>query len=94
VHRALGDDSVPVVAVSDYVSALPDSIARFIDAPYVSLGTDGYGLSDTREELRAHFGTDTAGITDAAVRLTAAQRRDQPLTQIPAQTRKRQPLVA
>ena len=94
LRRALGADGVPVVAVSDYVSALPDSIARFVDAPYVSLGTDGYGLSDTRETLRAHFGTDAAGLTDAAIRLTVAQRHDQPFTQIPAQTRKRQPLIA
>jgi len=73
VRRALGDAPVPVVAVSDYVTALPDQLARFVDAPYVSLGTDGYGLSDTREELRAHFGVDAAGI-----RATAAGVADRP----------------
>jgi len=92
--RALGGGRVPLVAISDYVTALPDTLARFVNMPYISLGTDGYGMSDTREDLRAHFGTDAAGITDTAIRVTAAQRRDQPLTQVPAQTRKQQPLVA
>jgi pyruvate dehydrogenase E1 component len=66
LRRALGELPVPVVAVSDYVTALPDQLARFVDAPFVSLGTDGYGLSDTREELRAHFGVDAPGIRAAA----------------------------
>ncbi|HVA59038.1 MAG TPA: pyruvate dehydrogenase (acetyl-transferring), homodimeric type [Mycobacteriales bacterium] len=74
LRRALGDEPLPVVAVSDYVSALPDQLARFIDATFVSLGTDGYGLSDTREQLRIHFGVDADGITDAAVRVAAAPR--------------------
>jgi pyruvate dehydrogenase E1 component len=58
---------VPIVAVTDYVSALPDTLARFTGAPFVALGTDGYGLSDTREELRAHFGTDAAALTAAVL---------------------------
>lgn len=67
LQRALGDTSAPVVAVSDYVSALPDTVARFVAAPFVSLGTDGYGVSDTREQLRAHFRVDAAGIVAAAI---------------------------
>jgi pyruvate dehydrogenase E1 component len=67
LRRALGDTSVPIVAVTDYVSALPDTLARFTGAPFVALGTDGYGLSDTREELRAHFGTDADAITTTVV---------------------------
>jgi pyruvate dehydrogenase E1 component len=58
-----------VVAVSDYVSALPDQLSRFTSGAFTALGTDGYGLSDTREELRAHFGTDADGITAAALDL-------------------------
>jgi pyruvate dehydrogenase E1 component len=69
LRLALGDDPIPVVAVSDYVSALPDQLARFIPASFVSLGTDGYGVSDTREALRAHFGVDADGIRAAATRL-------------------------
>jgi len=73
LRRALGDQPVPIVAVSDYVSALPDQLARFIDVPFVSLGTDGYGVSDTREELRAHFGVDADGIHAAAARIAGHQ---------------------
>jgi pyruvate dehydrogenase E1 component len=68
LRRALGDAGVPVVAASDYVSALPDQLARFAGGRFVSVGTDGYGLSDTREDLRAHFGVDAEGIVAAALR--------------------------
>jgi pyruvate dehydrogenase E1 component len=69
LRRAFADNAVPVVAVSDYVSALPDQLARYIGAPTTTLGTDGYGLSDTREELRSFFHTDADGITSAALGL-------------------------
>jgi pyruvate dehydrogenase E1 component len=75
LRRALGDYGTPVVAVTDYVSALPDQLARFIDAPFTSLGTDGYGLSDTREDLRTYFGTDAPGIATAALDLLARDRQ-------------------
>jgi pyruvate dehydrogenase E1 component len=75
LQRALGSSRTPVVGVTDYVSALPDQLARFIDAPFTSLGTDGYGLSDTREDLRTHFGTDAQGIAGAALDLLARDRR-------------------
>jgi pyruvate dehydrogenase E1 component len=45
----------PVVAASDWVKAVPDQIARWIDAEFISLGTDGFGRSDTRDALRGHF---------------------------------------
>ena len=69
VRRSLGGSGIPIVAVTDYVSALPDQLARFTAAPFVALGTDGYGFSDTREELRRHFGTDGAGVVTAALDL-------------------------
>ena len=71
LRRALGDAHTPVVAVSDYVTALPDQLARFVGAPFTALGTDGYGFSDTREALRAYFGTDAVGISLAALALLA-----------------------
>ncbi len=52
----------PVVAVSDWVRAVPDSIARFVPQPYVVLGTDGYGFSDVRPALRRHFEVDAAHV--------------------------------
>lgn len=75
-----------MVAVSDCVSALPDQLARFLEAPMVSLGPDGYGLSDTQEALRAYFGTAAAGITTTAARMAGdKQSLDGMLTAIPEQ---------
>ena len=58
----------PVVAVTDYVRAVPDQIRGHIsaDRTFTSLGTDGFGCSDTRAALRAHFGVDAATIAQAA----------------------------
>ncbi len=56
----------PVVAVTDFMRSVPDQISRWVDRPWVSLGTDGYGLSDTREALRRHFEVDV-GHTVVAV---------------------------
>jgi pyruvate dehydrogenase E1 component len=45
----------PIVAVTDYMHIVPDQIATFAPRPFTSLGTDGYGRSDTREALRTFF---------------------------------------
>ena len=45
----------PVVAVTDFMRSVPDQVSRWIPRDYTSLGTDGYGHSDTRERLREHF---------------------------------------
>jgi len=45
----------PFVAASDYMKLVPDMVARWIPGTYIPLGTDGFGMSDTREELRRHF---------------------------------------
>ncbi|HVA05803.1 MAG TPA: pyruvate dehydrogenase (acetyl-transferring), homodimeric type [Acidimicrobiales bacterium] len=55
VAERLGTGSAPVVAITDYMRAVPDQVARFIARPYTSLGTDGFGRSDARRALRAHF---------------------------------------
>jgi pyruvate dehydrogenase E1 component len=52
-----------LVAASDYVKALPDSIARWCPKPLLSLGTDGYGRSESRRELRDFFEVDARYIT-------------------------------
>ena len=64
-------DDGPVVAVGDFVKAVPDQIARWVPGPYVSLGTDGFGRSDTREDLRSHFEIDAEHITAAALHVLA-----------------------
>jgi pyruvate dehydrogenase E1 component len=72
VARCLpGDD--PVIAATDYVRAWPQLIAEYVDAPFVTLGTDGFGRSDTRAELRAFFEVDRHHIVLAA--LTALKER-------------------
>jgi pyruvate dehydrogenase E1 component len=64
--RLLAGDA-PVVAVSDYVRAWPQLVAEYVPAPYVTLGTDGFGRSDTRPKLRAFFEVDAAQIVRAAL---------------------------
>ena len=49
------------------MKALPDQIGRFVPAPFVPLGTDGYGLSDTREALRRYFEIDAEHIAVAVL---------------------------
>ena len=57
----------PIVAASDYVRAVPNLIATYLSARYVTLGTDGYGRSDTRIGLRAFFEIDRFSIAIAAL---------------------------
>jgi pyruvate dehydrogenase E1 component len=57
----------PVVAASDFMKAVPDQIARWIPSSFVPLGTDGFGRSDGREELRRLFEVDAEHITVAAL---------------------------
>ncbi|HYK31642.1 MAG TPA: pyruvate dehydrogenase (acetyl-transferring), homodimeric type [Streptosporangiaceae bacterium] len=73
VTSALGDQSSPVVAVSDWIKAVPDQIARWVPAPYTSLGTDGWGFSDTRAAARRFFHVDAESITLAALWQLARQ---------------------
>ena len=58
VADQLADVGGPVVAVTDYMRAVPDQIARWVPHPYTSLGTDGFGRSDTRDALRRFFEID------------------------------------
>jgi pyruvate dehydrogenase E1 component len=58
----------PVVAVSDYMRAVQDQISRWVPTDYTSLGTDGFGCSDTRGALRRHFHVDAESITVATLR--------------------------
>ena len=63
----------PVVAVTDYMRLVPDQVSRWISQPYISLGTDGFGRSDTRESLRRFFEVDGPHLVTALLtRLAAA----------------------
>jgi pyruvate dehydrogenase E1 component len=76
--RLLGQRG-PVVAVSDWMRAVPDQISPFVPGDWSSLGTDGFGLSDTRVALRRHFGVDAPSIALRVVERLARQRLIDPV---------------
>nr|WP_241661538.1 pyruvate dehydrogenase (acetyl-transferring), homodimeric type [Thermomonospora catenispora] len=67
VTRRLEGLPGPVVGVSDFVRAVPDQIAAWVPQGFTSLGTDGFGFSDTRAAARRHFHVDAASITLAVL---------------------------
>ncbi len=67
VSEALANAEGPIVAVTDYMKAVPDQVARWAPGPFITLGTDGFGRSDTREALRRHFETDAAHVVVAVL---------------------------
>jgi len=68
VGELLGGSGAPIVAATDYVRAVPEAIRAHLPAGrrYTTLGTDGFGRSDTRAALRAFFGVDAASIARVA----------------------------
>jgi pyruvate dehydrogenase E1 component len=67
VVRMLDGQPGPVVAASDYVSAVPLSIGPWVPGPYVVLGTDGFGRSEARQQLRRFFEVDAEHVVLAAL---------------------------
>jgi pyruvate dehydrogenase E1 component len=63
----------PIVATTDYVRAWPQLVAPYLRAPFVALGTDGFGRSDTRAALRGHFEIDRHHIALAALKALSDQ---------------------
>jgi pyruvate dehydrogenase E1 component len=72
VARMLRNSQGPIIAATDYVRAVPESIRAYLPKAreYLTLGTDGFGRSDTRAALREFFGVDAASIVRAALSLT------------------------
>ena len=83
IGRLLAGSAAPVVAASDYVKMFPDQIREFVPARYIVLGTDGFGRSDTRWNLRRHFEVDSHHIAVAAI---AALAEDKAYPKITAKT--------
>ncbi len=77
VTEMLDGAAGPIVAVTDFMKAVPDQVARWVPSPYIPLGTDGFGRSDTREVLRRHFETDAAHVVVAVLDGLARHRRGQ-----------------
>ena len=74
VEECLSGDA-PIVAATDYVRAYPQLIASYLDARYVTLGTDGFGRSDTRVALREFFEVDRHHVVVATLDALAAEGR-------------------
>ena len=73
VEKCLADERGVHVMASDYVKALPESIARWFPNPPVALGTDGFGRSESREALRDHFEVDKRFIVLGALSALARE---------------------
>ena len=82
VTTRLREHPGPVVAVSDWMRAVQDQIRDWVPGPFKSLGTDGYGMSETRGALRRHFLVDAESIVVQALTLLA-QSGDFPADQLP-----------
>ncbi len=63
----LPPDGGPIVAATDWLKALPDMVSRWLPTTYLSLGTDGFGRSGTREDLRSLFEIDAPNIAAATM---------------------------
>jgi pyruvate dehydrogenase E1 component len=72
VERCLGG-ALPVLAATDYVRAVPQLVAEYVGAPFVTLGTDGFGRSGTRADVRRFFEVDRESIVLAALDALARQ---------------------
>jgi pyruvate dehydrogenase E1 component len=71
IHELLGERDGPLIAATDYVRNVPDQIRPWLHQPYVTLGTDGFGRSDARAELRRFFEVDRNFIALAALKALA-----------------------
>jgi len=68
VQQCLKEREGPIVAATDYIRTVPDLIRQWAGARYITLGTDGYGRSDSRAALRRHFEVDHNFIVLAALK--------------------------
>ena len=73
IEKSLNNNSVPTIAVSDYVKMSSEQISPYVSGSFYSLGTDGFGRSDTRENLRHFFEVDRYYIVLTAMRALADQ---------------------
>jgi pyruvate dehydrogenase E1 component len=71
IREALGDRQGPFIAATDYIKTVPDQIRQWIPGRYAVLGTDGFGRSDSRAELRRFFEVDRHYVVVAALKALA-----------------------
>jgi len=87
VTAALSGAPGPVLAVSDWMRQVPDQISQWVEQDYSSLGTDGFGLSDTRDAVRRYFRVDAESIVVAALDRSARAGAVDPRTVVEARER-------
>ena len=75
---ALAGVSGPIIATTDYMKTIPDLIRPWVARCFVSLGTDGFGRSDSREALRRYFEVDAESIVIAALNALCEEGRLSP----------------
>src|SRR5665213_2769262 len=73
VSTCLQDVEGPIIAATDYMRTVPDQIRQWVKGRYVTLGTDGYGRSDSRAALRRHFEVDRNFIVVATLKALAEE---------------------
>ncbi|MBA2772447.1 MAG: pyruvate dehydrogenase (acetyl-transferring), homodimeric type, partial [Nocardioidaceae bacterium] len=71
VTTTLGQTDGPVLAVTDYMRAVPDQISQWVPSDWHSLGTDGFGFADTRAAARRYFRVDAESVVVAALEALA-----------------------
>ncbi|MBX2825536.1 MAG: pyruvate dehydrogenase (acetyl-transferring), homodimeric type [Gammaproteobacteria bacterium] len=67
ITQQLGDDDSPVISSTDYMKAYADQVRQYVPSTFITLGTDGFGRSDTREKLRSFFEVDRYYVVVAAL---------------------------
>ncbi|HEV7850224.1 MAG TPA: pyruvate dehydrogenase (acetyl-transferring), homodimeric type, partial [Mycobacterium sp.] len=72
ITQALADTRGPAVAVSDWMRAVPEQIRPWMPNSYATLGTDGFGFSDTRPAARRYYNTDAESVAVAVLEALAA----------------------
>src|SRR5207302_1000670 len=75
IRQMLKGREGPVIAATDYMRTVPDQIRQWVEGRYVTLGTDGFGRSDSRAALRRHFEVDRNYIAVAALKALADESR-------------------
>lgn len=75
ISKVMGKSETITIVATDHVRAIPDLIKSWIPGKYVTLGTDGFGRSDTRENLRKFFEVDSDNIAAAAVSTLLTERQ-------------------
>ena len=79
VTKVLADAAGPVVAVSDWMRAVPEQIRPWVPGTYITLGTDGFGFSDTRPAARRYFNTDAESVVVGVLEGAGPRRQHRPV---------------